>query len=50
MDIVRKVEFKTYSLNEKLPDYHVLLLIPPNELQLNAALLDSDPTNNGYRS
>lgn len=29
--------------------YHVLLPIPFNQLELNPALLESDPTNNGYR-
>ena len=49
LDVVRNAEFKTYSPNLNIKDYHVLLPIPFNELQLNPALLESDPTNNGYR-
>lgn len=29
--------------------YHVLLPTPQNQLELNPNLLESDPTNNGYR-
>ncbi|CAM3329672.1 RagB/SusD family nutrient uptake outer membrane protein [Zobellia roscoffensis] len=29
--------------------YHVLLPVPQNQLELNPNLLESDPTNNGYR-
>ncbi|MGP1993175.1 RagB/SusD family nutrient uptake outer membrane protein [Zobellia laminariae] len=29
--------------------YHVLLPVPQNQLELNPKLLESDPTNNGYR-
>ncbi len=49
LDVVRNAEFKTYTPNENIQDYHVLLPIPLNDLQLNPALLESDPTNNGYR-
>lgn len=49
LEVVRNAEFKTYSPDENIQDYHVLLPIPLNELQLNPNLLESDPTNNGYR-
>ena len=49
LNVVRNAEFKTYSPNLNIKDHHVLLPIPLNELQLNPKLLESDPTNNGYR-
>ena len=44
LDVVRNAEFKTYSPNVNIQDYHVLLPIPLNELQLNPALTQ----NPGY--
>lgn len=49
LETVRNAEFKTYTPNVNIKNHHVLLPIPLNELQLNPALLKSDPTNNGYR-
>ncbi|MFV9551397.1 RagB/SusD family nutrient uptake outer membrane protein [Algibacter sp. PT7-4] len=49
LDVVRNAEFKTYNPDENIQDHHVLLPIPLNELLLNPNLLESDPTNNGYR-
>ena len=34
---------------DNIRPWHVLLPIPQNQLQVNPALLDTDPTNNGYR-
>ncbi|MFY0653378.1 MAG: RagB/SusD family nutrient uptake outer membrane protein [Cyclobacteriaceae bacterium] len=50
LDVVKAQTYRTYvnaPLNIK--PYHVLLPIPLTELQTNPALLESDPTNNGYR-
>ena len=44
LDVVRNAEFKTYSPNVNIQDYHVLLPIPLNELQLNPNLTQ----NPGY--
>ncbi|PWH84452.1 RagB/SusD family nutrient uptake outer membrane protein [Algibacter marinivivus] len=49
LDVVRNAEFKTYTPNLNIQDRHVLLPIPLNEILLNPNLLESDPTNNGYR-
>jgi starch-binding outer membrane protein, SusD/RagB family len=49
LNVVRNAEFKTYSPNLNIKDYHILLPIPLNEIQLNPNLLKSDPSNNGYR-
>ncbi|MFC4722267.1 RagB/SusD family nutrient uptake outer membrane protein [Geojedonia litorea] len=49
LDVVRNAEFKTYTPNLNIQDHHVLLPIPLNEILLNPNLLESDPTNNGYR-
>ncbi len=44
LDVVRNAKFKTYAPNENIKDYHVLLPIPLNELQLNPNLTQ----NPGY--
>jgi hypothetical protein len=44
LDVVRNAEFKTYTPNTNIQDYHVLLPIPLNELQLNPNLTQ----NPGY--
>ncbi|MFK7983601.1 MAG: RagB/SusD family nutrient uptake outer membrane protein [Saprospiraceae bacterium] len=49
LDVVQNLEFRFWKPNENIRPYHVLLPIPLQELELNPALLDSDPTNNGYR-
>ena len=49
LDVVRSTEYRVYDPAPNIQPHHVLLPIPPEELLLNPALLDSDPTNNGYR-
>ncbi|MEQ8220648.1 MAG: RagB/SusD family nutrient uptake outer membrane protein [Arenibacter sp.] len=49
LDVVQNLEYRFWKPNENIKPYHVLLPIPLQELELNPALLDSDPTNNGYR-
>ncbi|MEM6844616.1 MAG: RagB/SusD family nutrient uptake outer membrane protein [Bacteroidota bacterium] len=49
MDVVKSTEYRVYNPAENIQPYHVLLPIPVEELRLNPALLESDPTNNGYR-
>ncbi|MGB6153920.1 MAG: RagB/SusD family nutrient uptake outer membrane protein [Pricia sp.] len=49
LDVVRGLEYRFWQPNENVRDWHVLLPVPLQELQINPSLLDSDPTNNGYR-
>ncbi|SHJ23048.1 RagB/SusD family nutrient uptake outer membrane protein [Pseudozobellia thermophila] len=49
MDVVQNLEYRFWTPNENIKPYHVLLPIPLQELELNPNLLESDPTNNGYR-
>lgn len=49
LDVVRNTEYRVYNPAANIQPYHVLLPIPVEELRLNPALLESDPTNNGYR-
>ncbi|GAA4814875.1 RagB/SusD family nutrient uptake outer membrane protein [Litoribaculum gwangyangense] len=49
LDVVQNLEYRFWKPNENIRPYHTLLPIPLSELQLNPALLESDPTNNGYR-
>jgi hypothetical protein len=49
LDVVRETEYRIYNPAENIEPKHVLLPIPVEELRLNPALLESDPTNNGYR-
>lgn len=49
LDVVQNLEYRFWEPNVNIRPYHVLLPIPLQELELNPALLDSDPTNNGYR-
>ncbi len=49
LDVVQNLEFRFWQPNVNIRPYHVLLPIPLQELQLNPNLLESDPTNNGYR-
>ncbi|MDT7829330.1 RagB/SusD family nutrient uptake outer membrane protein [Pricia sp. S334] len=49
LDVVKNTEYRIYDPASNIQPHHVLLPIPPEELQLNPALLESDPTNNGYR-
>ncbi len=49
LEVVQNLEYRFWTPAENIRPYHVLLPIPLQELQLNPALLESDPTNNGYR-
>jgi hypothetical protein len=49
LDVVQNLEYRFWEPNVNIKPYHVLLPIPLQELQLNPSLLESDPTNNGYR-
>lgn len=49
LDVVKNTEYRVYDPAPNIQPYHVLLPIPVEELRLNPALLESDPTNNGYR-
>lgn len=49
LDVVQNTEYRVYDPAPNIQERHVLLPIPPEEFDLNPALLESDPTNNGYR-
>jgi len=49
LDVVQNLEYRFWTPNLNIKPHHVLLPIPLQELQTNPALLESDPTNNGYR-
>lgn len=49
MDVVSNTEYRIFDPASNIQPQHVLLPLPVEELRLNPALLDSDPTNNGYR-
>jgi hypothetical protein len=49
LDVVQNTEYRVYDPASNIQPHHVLLPIPTEEINLNPALLDSDPTNNGYR-
>ncbi len=50
LDVVKTVEHRAWNNPAaNIQPYHVLLPIPQNQLELNPNLLESDPTNNGYR-
>ncbi|WP_200979930.1 RagB/SusD family nutrient uptake outer membrane protein [Echinicola sp. 20G] len=49
LDVVKNLEYRFWKPNENIKPYHTLLPIPLQELQTNPILLESDPTNNGYR-
>jgi len=49
LEVVQNLEYRFWEPNENIRPWHVLLPIPLLELQLNPNLLESDPTNNGYR-
>ncbi len=48
-EVVKTTEYRVFDPAPNIRPYHVLLPIPVEELRLNPALLESDPTNNGYR-
>ncbi|MDF9798979.1 hypothetical protein OKW21_004242 [Catalinimonas alkaloidigena] len=49
LDVVQNTEYRIYNPAANIQPHHVLLPIPVEELRLNPALLESDPSNNGYR-
>jgi len=49
LDVVRETEYRIYNPAANIQPHQVLLPIPVEELRLNPALLEFDPTNNGYR-
>ncbi|MGQ1783631.1 MULTISPECIES: RagB/SusD family nutrient uptake outer membrane protein [unclassified Saccharicrinis] len=49
LDVVQNLEYRFWTPNLNIKPHHVLLPIPLQELQTNPVLLESDPTNNGYR-
>ena len=49
LDVVKTTEYRVYDPAPNIKPHHVLLPIPTEEFTLNPALLESDPTNNGYR-
>ena len=49
LDVVKKTEYRVYDPAPNIKPHHILLPIPTEEFILNPALLESDPTNNGYR-
>lgn len=49
LETVKKTEYRIWDPASNIQPYHVLLPIPPEEFNLNPALLESDPSNNGYR-
>jgi len=49
LEVVANTEYGVYDPASNIQPHHVLLPIMPEELLLNPALLESDPTNNGYR-
>jgi len=48
-EVVRDTEYRVYNPAQNIMPRHKLLPIPPEQLRLNPNLLESDPTNNGYR-
>ena len=51
VETIQKTEFNaSFAIaNTNVQPHHVLFPIPIEEFELNPALLESDPTNNGYR-
>jgi hypothetical protein len=50
LDVVKNTKYRIYDPASFIQPHHVLLPIPVEELELNLKLLESDPTNNGYRA
>jgi hypothetical protein len=48
-EVVQNTEYRIYNPASNIESRHTLLPIPPEQLRLNQNLLESDPTNNGYR-
>lgn len=49
LDVIKSTSYRVYDPAANIQPHHVLLPIPVEELELNPKLLESDPTNNGYR-
>lgn len=49
LDVVKSTKYRIYDPASFIQPHHVLLPIPIEEIELNPNLLESDPTNNGYR-
>ena len=49
LDVVQNLEYRFWNPAQNIRPWHVKLPIPLQELENNPALLESDPTNNGYR-
>ncbi|MBT2161485.1 RagB/SusD family nutrient uptake outer membrane protein [Zobellia barbeyronii] len=50
LETVQTVQHRPWNNpGANIKPYHVLLPVPQNQLELNPNLLESDPTNNGYR-
>lgn len=50
LERVQSVQHRAWNNpGTNIQPYHVLLPIPQNQLELNPNLLESDPSNNGYR-
>ncbi|MUH37655.1 RagB/SusD family nutrient uptake outer membrane protein [Zobellia amurskyensis] len=50
LETVQTVQHRAWNNpGANIQPYHVLLPVPQNQLELNPSLLESDPTNNGYR-
>ncbi|WP_242204078.1 RagB/SusD family nutrient uptake outer membrane protein [Aestuariivivens insulae] len=50
LDVVQNLEYRFWNPAANIRPWHVKLPIPLQELINNPALLEYDPTNNGYRS
>ena len=49
LETVQNTEYRIYNPAANIQPHHVLMPIPITEFELNPSLLESDPTNNGYR-
>ncbi|MDN5217412.1 RagB/SusD family nutrient uptake outer membrane protein [Fulvivirgaceae bacterium BMA12] len=49
VETVQNTVYPRHDANINIQSHHVLLPIPAEEIELNPALLEADPTNNGYR-
>ena len=49
MEVVQNTEYRVWEPATNIQAHQTLLPIPIEELNLNPALLESDPSNNGYR-
>ncbi|MCB0458586.1 MAG: RagB/SusD family nutrient uptake outer membrane protein [Flavobacteriaceae bacterium] len=49
LDVIQNTRHCSYDPAANIQPHHVLFPIPAEEILLNPALLETDPTNNGYR-